>query len=323
MKKSLLIFVFCAAFLCTSVLSVFCAENKPDLLDSELEHAVSASSKKDDKIHQAEAPSVQPDDFLQAKKDDVLIIDVETSDEDEFDNAFDGAKRKRPYKGWRLTENSSLENTNQFEIATFDGRTASIIVDNYFTSESQLKPIEKALDAVWKIPGMQSNKAAVYVENESKFRFVLFPASFVYKDIELCDYLPSGIAFSYDSSLVYDVALKVGDLLPRVTGAFVSEKDFAELLYRAATLPDLYVNDADLTARVERLEKALLALAPKALYSRPYEIDPDLIQKVKILYRENNNITKKEIIAQLKQQKVKYSQSDIDTICIVLLGIYE
>lgn len=317
MKKLSSVFIFCLILLCASV---YCTATEPALLDTELEPAVSSSSKKDGAVHQAEAPAVEPGEFLQAKKDEALIIDVETTDEDD---EFYDANRKRPYKGWRLAENSSLENSNNLEIATFDGRTASIILESFFTSESQLKPIEKALDAVWKIPGMQSDKATVYVENESKFRFVLFPSSFVYKDIELCDYLPSGIAFSYDSSLIYDVALKVGDLLPHVTGAFVSEKDFAELLYRAATLPDLYVNDADLTARVERLEKALLALAPKALYSKPYEIDPELIQKVKILYIENNNITKKEIIARLKQQKVKYSQSDIDTICVVLLGIYE
>ena len=59
------------------------------------------------------------------------------------------------------------------------------------------------------------------------------------------------------------------------------------------------------------------------MYSKHYEIDPGLIQIVKKLYSENSNITKKEVTAWLKQQKIKYSQSDIDTIFVVLLGIYE
>lgn len=317
MKKkefiSIILFLLTGSFIiCDSL------EKEPVVLDAD--EAVINEITYDSEVHKAEAPALDNENLSKKETEDAEVIDIDLREDADEPGML--KQKERPYRGWKIKENSENEKTNVIEIATFDGRIASINIDDNLNLEKILKPIGRALDAAWEIPGMKADRAAVYVEDLSRFRLVVFPTSFVYKDINLCEYLPSGIAFSYDASLVYDVLLKVGDLMPRVTGIFISEKDLAELLYHAVIAPDVYVYDDSLAARVERLEKALLALAPKAMYSKPYEIDPELIQTVKKLYSENNDISKKEVIAWLKQRKIKYTQSDIDTIFVVLLGIY-
>jgi len=317
MKKkefiSIILFLLTGSFIiCDSL------EKEPVVLDAD--EAVINEITYDSEVHKAEAPALDNENLSKKETEDAEVIDIDLREDADEPGML--KQKDRPYRGWKIKENSENEKTNVIEIATFDGRIASINIDDNLNLEKILKPIGRALDAAWEIPGMKADRAAVYVEDLSRFRLVVFPTSFVYKDINLCEYLPSGIAFSYDASLVYDVLLKVGDLMPRVTGIFISEKDLAELLYHAVIAPDVYVYDDSLAARVERLEKALLALAPKAMYSKPYEIDPELIQTVKKLYSENNDISKKEVIAWLKQRKIKYTQSDIDTIFVVLLGIY-
>ena len=294
-------------------------EQKPVAVGTEIEAA--AETDGGSLMHQAEAPDVSIESLYKKETDDAEVIDIDLTEDGE--ELSETKQKDKPYRGWKIQDSAENEGTNIVKIATFDGKTASINIGGNSNIEKLWKPIGRALDAAWQIPGMKAERAAVYVDDSAHFRFVIFPTSFVYKDINLCEYLPSGMAFSYDSSLVYDVVLKVGELMPRVTGIFVSEKNLVELLYNAVIAPDVYMYDDNLTARVERLEKALLALAPKSMYSKPYEIDPELIQIVKKLYSENNNITKKEVIAWLKQQKIKYTQSDIDTIFVVLLGIYE
>lgn len=317
MKKkefiSIILFLLTGSFIiCDSL------EKEPVVLDAD--EAVINEITYDSEVHKAEAPALDNENLSKKETEDAEVIDIDLREDADEPGML--KQKDRPYRGWKIKENSENEKTNVIEIATFDGRIASINIDDNLNLEKILKPIGRALDAAWEIPGMKADRAAVYVEDLSRFRLVVFPTSFVYKDINLCEYLPSGIAFSYDASLVYDVLLKVGDLMPRVTGIFISEKDLAELLYHAVIAPDVYVYDDSLAARIERLEKALLALAPKAMYSKPYEIDPELIQTVKKLYSENNDISKKEVIAWLKQRKIKYTQSDIDTIFVVLLGIY-
>lgn len=316
MKEKL---VFTALLFFAGCAFVFCqADKEPVVIGTEVE---AKTELENSVVHQAEAPAVDDGSLSQKGADSAEVIEIDLYESDDEPGAI--KQKDMPYRGWKIQETAENEKTNTVKIATFDGRTASIHIGDNSNADKILKSIGRALDAAWQIPGMKAEKAAVYVDDSAHFRFVIFPTSFVYKDINLCEYLPSGMAFSYDSSLVYDVVLKVGELMPRVTGILVSEKNLAELLYNAVIAPDIYMYDDNLTARVERLEKALLALAPKSMYSKPYEIDPGLIQIVKKLYSENNNITKKEVTAWLKQQKIKYSQSDIDTIFVVLLGIYE
>lgn len=318
MKKKEDVFVI-LFFLIGSFIVCDSLDKDPVMLDAD--EAVINEITYDSEIHKAEAPTVDKEILSKNKTGNAEVIDIDLREDAEESGII--KQEDRPYRGWKIKEISENGKTNVTEIATFDGRIASIYIDESLDLEKIIKPIGRALDAAWEIPGMKAERAAVYVEDQSRFRLVVFPTSFVYKDINLCEYLPSGIAFSKDASLVYDVLLKVGDLMPRVTGIFISEKDLAELLYYAVTAPDIYVHDDNLSARVERLEKALLALAPEAVYSKPYEINPELIQIVKKLYSENNNISKKEVIAWLKQRKIKFSQSDIDTIFVVLLGIYK
>lgn len=228
-----------------------------------------------------------------------------------------------PYEGWKISVPASADAPNVVEIATFDGKTASINVPGGLLTDMQVLYIGRSIDAIWTIPGLYIKQIYVYVESGGKFRFVFIPESFVYNEKELREFLPSGMTFSYDNSLYFDVVLKVDGLRPRVQGIYVSPEDFADSIYRATVVPDLYMYDNELSERVSRLEKALLALSSKGFYARPSVIDEGLIQFVKNMYNENKNITKQEVITELKNQKIKYSTHEVDTIFAVLLGIYE
>ena len=227
------------------------------------------------------------------------------------------------YAGWRITVPATVESSNRCEIGTFDGKKATVIMSSGLLSDAQLETVGRALDIAWAVPGLDVKLATVFVENDKNFRFVLYPSSLVYRSTQLLEYLPSGLTFTYNTALFYDIVLKVRDLVPRVTGAYVSPDDLVSALYKATIVPDLYMYDNDLVERVERLEKALLALSQKGFYAKPYQVDESLIQYVKNKYNENKNITKKDITAALKADGIKYKMSDIDTIFVILLGIYE
>ncbi|MBO4731186.1 MAG: hypothetical protein J5597_00065 [Spirochaetaceae bacterium] len=227
------------------------------------------------------------------------------------------------YEGWKITVPATLENSNRCEIGTYDGKKATVIMNSGLLTNVQLDAIGRALDAAWALPGLDVKLATVFAENDKNFRFVLYPSSLRYGNTQLVEYLPSGLTFSYNTALFYDVVLKVWDLVPRVTGAYVSPDDFVAALYKATIVPDLYMYDNDLVERVERLEKALLSLSTKSFFAKPYQIDESLIQYVKNMYNANKNITKKDVTAALKTDGIKYKMSDIDTIFVILLGIYE
>ena len=226
------------------------------------------------------------------------------------------------WEGWKITKPATPENPNRVEIATFEGKNASVTISGGFISEDKVASIGRALDAAWLVPNLKIKSVTVYMEDAEKFRFVLFPETFTYEDVDLCQFLPSGIAFSYNGALFYDVILKVGNVKPRLNGAYVEPADFASQLYKAILCPDMIL-EGNMQERVSRLEQALLGLASRGFFARPSKISNELIQHVRMMYSENNLITKKEVMAQLKEQGIKCTSAEIDTIFVVLLGIIE
>ncbi len=267
----------------------------------------------------AEVVEIQLSDVL---PDDVQNALSEINRELAGNKGTEKAEEDPSWEGWKITKNATLENPNRVEIATFEGKTASVTISGGFISDEKVAAIGRALDAAWLVPDLVIKSVSVYMEDTERFRFVLFPETFTYNDIDLCQFLPSGIAFSYSGALFYDVILKVGNVKPRLNGTYVEPADFAAQLYKGVMFPDMIL-EGNLQDRVARLEQALLGLASRGFYARPSKIDTELIQQVRMMYSENNLITKKEVMARLKEEGIKYTSAEIDTIFVVLLGVIE
>lgn len=209
-----------------------------------------------------------------------------------------------------------------YEGSRKDGKTVSIISSETLSTDT-IDKIEKCLDIIWDIPGIQGSKASVNVESESNFHFIVYPSSLTYENVDLAQNLPAGMAFYYDSALFYDVTLKVEKLMPRVIGAYVSPTDFLSQLKSAIEFPDLYMYDEYVLERLARLENAVMALSKKGLFSKPAEVDLDLVYAVRSIYNENNSLTLKEILTILKEQGISASSSDVAAIRLVYLGIID
>ncbi|MCQ2593817.1 MAG: hypothetical protein MJ196_00995 [Treponemataceae bacterium] len=265
-------------------------------------------------VVEVQLSDVLPDDVQNALKE----INRELAENKETEKI----EEDTGWEGWKITRNATPENPNRVEIATFEGKTASVTISGGFISDDKVAAIGRALDAAWLVPDLVIKSVSVYMEDTERFRFVLFPESFTYNDLDLCQFLPSGIAFSYSGALFYDVILKVGNVKPRLNGTYVEPADFAAQVYKGVMFPDMIL-EGNLQDRVARLEQALLGLASRGFYARPSKIDIELIQQVRMMYSENNLITKKEVMAKLKEQGIKYTSAEIDTIFVVLLGVIE
>jgi hypothetical protein len=155
------------------------------------------------------------------------------------------------------------------ELTSSDGLVCRVVSTNGLT-DSEVQVIGNSLNAVWAIPGMRGIEASARMDEKGSggFRLVVYPVSFMNSDEELSGYFPSGMAFYFHTSLFYDISMKVGDFMPKVTGAFVSPEGLIKHVSAAILMPEMYMFDQSLFGRIDRLEKALIAAlaksAPKA-----------------------------------------------------------
>lgn len=219
---------------------------------------------------------------------------------------------------WKIDKKSG----SLIEVTSENQKKASIVISSDI-SEDVISKITSCLDTLWLIPGIEGKKASVNVENDSKFRLVLYPSSLLLDGEELVVYLPSGMAFVYDNALFYDTVLKVGDVLPKVAGAYISAEDYVSEIKNASVFPDLYLYDTYILARIEKIEQALMALSKKGIFSKPSEVSSEVVLAVRSLYNSNPDITQKEILSELKSQGISASAGDIAAVYMVYLGIIE
>ncbi len=218
---------------------------------------------------------------------------------------------------WNLSEESG---STLLEDET--GKAVELFSSTRITTE-EVDTISTVLDTIWAIPGLNGTRGRVTIEPGDYYHFILYPDSFIYNGIEFKDYMLSGLSFRYESALFYDITLKVGDFLPRSSGAYVSPNDFLEQLYSVYILPELYVQGDVLLQRIERLENALMAISKKGLFSKSSEVKDEIVIAVVLLHNENPNITIKEATDVLKEQGLDASKKDVEAVFMVYLGKFE
>jgi len=219
---------------------------------------------------------------------------------------------------WTISQVSE----NLYEGTREDGKNVSIFTHSELSSEL-LDKIKNCLNVAWNIPGIEGSKTSVNVEENSTFRFIVYPTALNYENLDLSKYLPVGISFYYDTALFYDVTLKVENLVPKITGAYISPKDLLSELKNVTISPDLYMSDDYILERIARLENAVMALSKKSVFSKIAEVDPALVFAIRSLYNENPNLTSKQILSILKEQGFTVSASDVSAVRLVFLGIID
>jgi hypothetical protein len=203
------------------------------------------------------------------------------------------------------------------------GKTATVASVVPFDQTIAAK-VGKALETAWALPGLSGTRASAAVETASRFRIVLFPDRFMINGKDYLSYLPAGVAFYYDTVLFYDITLKVDNLLPKVYGAYVSPDDVLQQIQTAVVLPERYMYDAYLLDRIERLERGLMAVSKKSLFSsKPSPVDPEVVSVILGMYNADPSITKDAVTAEFKNRGMKVSSADINAVFMVYLGIIE
>jgi hypothetical protein len=219
---------------------------------------------------------------------------------------------------WTAGAASVEKNETVTALAGPHGRAARVV------SQSALTPADAAiiggcLDAIWAIPGLQGRDALVRAD-DSGFRIVVTPASFSYGGRDFVPLLPSGLAFYYQSSLFYDVTLKVDSYMPKVTGAYISPEGFLDRLDAAVKMPDLFMEDrGSLQTRVERLEAALMAVIAKS--PPKIGIDRELVTAIMNARHESPDITPAETVSLLKEQGLRATVKQVSAVFFVYFGV--
>lgn len=79
------------------------------------------------------------------------------------------------------------------------------------------------------------------VITEERTEMALIPESFVYKDINLAEFMPSGMQFYYTTYLEYDFRFYKDRLFLRMSGQLFDEEQFCKKLVQALENPVLYI----------------------------------------------------------------------------------
>lgn len=202
-----------------------------------------------------------------------------------------------------------------------DGKT--VTVAGASATDTAISKLTACLDTAWAIPGLKGSRASAAFADNGSFRFVLYPEALSYEGKDFVQYLPSGLAFRFDTALFYDVTVKVDELIPRVQGAYIAPDAFLSQLSEAVRFPEQFLSDSYVFDRLERLEAAVMALSKKGVFAKAAVVEPELVLIIKSIYNENPGMTQKEMAAELKQRGYAASSADIAAVYMVYLGLIE
>jgi hypothetical protein len=220
-------------------------------------------------------------------------------------------------------QNERKEGVETITELTSSGGLVCRVVSATELKDSDALVIGSSLNAIWAIPGMRGTEASARMDDrgDGGFRLVVYPASFMNGGEDLSGYFPSGMAFYFYTSLFYDISMKVGDFMPKITGAFVSPEGLIKHVSAAVLMPDMYMFDQSLAGRIDRLEKALVAAlaksAPKA------GVSPETALAVLNEYNAAPNQTPQTILAALKKKGFKTNIKEVRAVLWTYFGVYQ
>lgn len=98
-------------------------------------------------------------------------------------------------------------------------------------------------------------KSAQLVFEGRRLSIILKINELVYKDVEISQYLPSGIQLYYDKFYEYDFRMFKDGLFMRLKGQYYSKEEFLEELYNAVADPILYIQIHDPSYIIRQIDE--------------------------------------------------------------------
>ncbi|MDR1073145.1 MAG: hypothetical protein LBL45_05655 [Treponema sp.] len=196
------------------------------------------------------------------------------------------------------------------------GRSVNVVSATAL-GKNDIAAIGNSLNTVWAIPGLEGVEASVRLDSDG-FRLVVYPTSFRSEGRDLMPFLPSGLSFYFRRSLFYDISIKAGDFIPKVTGAYISPEGLLRHISAAILMPEMYLYDQSLVERVERLENALMAALKKSAPTSG--VPSETVLAVANIYNENPGISPEETLKILKARKFKTDIKEVRAVYFVLFG---
>ncbi len=149
----------------------------------------------------------------------------------------------------------------------------------------------------------------------------LVPSDFTYKGINVLDYLPAGLLFSYYDTMYYNYRITRDKMFVRVYGEYVTEEELCEKTIAAVSDPLAYIRARDpeyLLQRLDRLVNAMMAFESKGLFGSAKPIERRIVQRIVEIKRQNPAYKRKDIVKVLDREKISIGEKEVG----VVLGIY-
>jgi hypothetical protein len=218
--------------------------------------------------------------------------------------------------GWSLSNETQGKSEMVTVLSGPDRRTVNVISAKSL-GKNDIAAIGNSLNTVWAIPGLEGVKASVRLDSDG-FRLVVYPTAFRSEGRDLMPFFPSGLSFYFRMSLFYDISIKAGDFIPKVTGAYISPEGLLRHISAAILMPEMYLYDQSLVERVERLENALMAALKKSAPAGG--VSSETVLAVVNIHNENPGISPEETLKKLKAKKFKTDIKEVKAVYFVLFG---
>ena len=170
--------------------------------------------------------------------------------------------------GYNVISRGSEGGNIAYRLTDRSGLPFTLVVRSEPTAR-QLQTLDSILDVFRSMRYVNIASLRVVYANE-RAEIILVPRSFVYREMDLAPYMPSGMQFYYSDYMEYDFRMTSRNLFFRIRGQYFAEDLFADRLAAAVDDPFAYIqsNDPDFVFRKflsleERLDK-YAALGNKA-----------------------------------------------------------
>lgn len=230
-------------------------------------------------------------------------------------------------QGFTIVSSQKDENSTTLDIVKDKNNNELGVTYVNGLSEGHIRIIAKYNDEFrsWASMKVSSIKFSVIGE---EIQIYVSPESYNYKEVNIMDYLSSGIMFTYKNNLMYNFRIMVDKLFVPIRGIFLDETSFNNKLVSAIKDPNTYINARDPEYILEKLEKMSVdmeRLRAATLASRNGNrlVEKEVINEITDIKSKNPSFTYKEIFDQInKEKKVKTSPGIVKDVLNIYYNEY-
>lgn len=154
----------------------------------------------------------------------------------------------------------------------------------------------------------------------------IVPSEFRYKGVNVLDYLPAGLFFSYYDSVYYNYRITRDKMFVRVYGEYVNEEELCEKTIAAVNDPLAYIRARDpeyLLQRLDRLVNAVMAYESRGMFGSARPIERRVVQRIVEIKRQNPVFKRKDIVKALEKEKISISEKAVGAVLAIYYNEFE